>query len=141
MAPKREENTPVKLVKEALQDFGKAESPISTASATSRDSGAHTQPRQTGNSFQLPDEEFNFSGWRHATSALQQCHPDFSGCFTASIALHHWLSKQTDVPVKSSYHDYIGEGSTLRLAVQLNRRAWEGSVPSSLSLFELKQLI
>ena len=102
MAPKREENTPVELAKDTSQDYDIAESPISTAIATSRDSRAHTQPRQTGNSFQLPDEEFNFSGWRHATSALQQRHPDFSGCFTASIALHHWLSKQTDVPVKAS---------------------------------------
>ena len=135
MVPKREEDSMGELVKEVPQEDDSAESPNSTASATSRDSGAHTQPRQTGNSFQLPDEEFNFSGWRHATSALQQCHPDFSSCFTASITLHHWLSKQTDVPVKSSYHDYIREGSTLRLAVQQNRRVWEGSVPSSLSLF------
>ena len=65
---------------------------------------------------------------------LHQCHLDFSSGIPASIALHHWLSKQTDVPVKSSYHDYIGEGSTLRLAVQLNRHAWEGFVPSSFNL-------
>ena len=27
---------------------------------------------------------------------------DLSSCNTAAIALHHWLSKQTDVPVKAS---------------------------------------
>ena len=76
-----------------------------------------------------PDIDFNFRMRNStfpvgqcATSVLQQRHPDFSGCFTASIALHHWLSKQTDVPVKSSYHDYIGEGNTPLLAVQANGR-------------------
>ena len=57
--------------------------------------------------------------------------------------LHHSINRTPPLVVQangcaseSSYHDYIGEGSTLRLAVQLNRHAWEGSVPSSLSLFE-----
>ena len=43
---------------------------------------------------------------------LHQRHLDFSSGIPASIAFHHWLSKQTDAPVKSSYHDYnFGEES------------------------------
>ena len=46
--------------------------------------------------------DFNFPVGGMQPQRSTAAPPDFSGCFTASIALHHWLSKQTDVPVKSS---------------------------------------
>ena len=43
---------------------------------------------------------------------LHQRHLDFSSGITGFFAFHHWLSKQTDAPVKSSYHNYdCGEDS------------------------------
>ena len=131
MAPKRVEDSMGELVEEIPPHHETAESPNSTASATSRNSGSRTQPQQTRYGFELPEGEFNFSGWRHATSVLQQRHPNFSGCITASATLHCWQPKQTGVSTSEALLPLI-----LQLAVQLNRRAWEDSVPSSPSYRE-----
>ena len=136
MAPKRVEDSTGELVEESPQDLEITEVQVprlvqfpGTADRLAPGLSkadvefnfwlpARSQPRQTGWGFQLlvsAKRKWN-STFRLAAcnpSVLQQRHLDFSSCFTASIALHHWLSKQTDVPVKSSYHDYIREGSTL----------------------------
>ena len=135
------------LVQETSQDSKTAERASSAASATSRDSywPAHSLGKPDG-VFNSVSAKWKWnSTFRLAAcnpSVLQQRHLDFSSCFTASITLHHWLSKQTDVPVKSSYHDYdFGEDSTPPLAVQLNGCAWEGLCSLKSLPFRVKLLI
>ena len=97
--PTGEEKTKGELVEEIPPHHEIAEGALTedeTGLSSFRDSGARVQPQQTGKEFQLSACNLH---------ALHQCHLDFSSGIPASIALHHWLSKQTDVLVKSSSLD------------------------------------
>ena len=122
MAPNREENTTGELVEEIPPHHGITQVPklkTKLGCAIYRNSGARTQPQQTGKGFQLPDGDFNFSGWP-ACSLV---------CYSSATRLqrlHHRINHTP--PLIAQVNRRVKGGSStpqlniLRLAVQANGR-------------------